>query len=407
MSKINILTIPPDTHGVGKYRILDPFKYIGDNYSDDFHVDISMNVENNDDVFKNYDIVIFHSFIHQTTHEENISRIKKLKSLGIKVIMDIDDFWSVDFRHPMYEMIKKNEIPRKKIEMMRESDWITCTTKTFANTIRTKLGIKNVMVFPNAVNPNEPQFKHNPTESEKIRFGWLGGSTHYHDIELMSSGISSILGQYSNTQFVLCGFDLRGNVTEFNPETGEQRMRPIQPMETVWYRYEKIFTENYKYIDEDYKKYLLSFTQKEYDDTEKRYRRVWTQPVNKYAMNYNLFDVSFAPLLDTEFNNNKSQLKVIESGFHKKALIASEILPYTDDLINAFEFGGKFNDKGNALLVSPKKNHKQWTQQMKRLIENPNMIEDLGNKLYETVKDTYSIQTVCEERTQFLKSIKP
>jgi glycosyltransferase involved in cell wall biosynthesis len=407
MSKINILTIPPDTHGVGKYRILDPFKYIGDNYSDDFHVDISMNVENNDDVFKNYDIVIFHSFIHQTTHEENISRIKKLKSLGIKVIMDIDDFWSVDFRHPMYEMIKKNEIPRKKIEMMRESDWVTCTTKTFANTIRTKLGIKNVMVFPNAVNPNEPQFKHNPTESEKIRFGWLGGSTHYHDIELMSSGISSILGQYSNTQFVLCGFDLRGNVTEFNPETGEQRMRPIQPMETVWYRYEKIFTENYKYIDEDYKKYLLSFTQKEYDDTEKRYRRVWTQPVNKYAMNYNLFDVSFAPLLDTEFNNNKSQLKVIESGFHKKALIASEILPYTDDLINAFEFGGKFNDKGNALLVSPKKNHKQWTQQMKRLIENPNMIEDLGNKLYETVKDTYSIQTVCEERTQFLKSIKP
>jgi glycosyltransferase involved in cell wall biosynthesis len=321
--------------------------------------------------------------------------------------MDIDDFWSVDFRHPMYEMIKKNEIPRKKIEMMRESDWVTCTTKTFANTIRTKLGIKNVMVFPNAVNPNEPQFKHNPTESEKIRFGWLGGSTHYHDIELMSSGISSILGQYSNTQFVLCGFDLRGNVTEFNPETGEQRMRPIQPMETVWYRYEKIFTENYKYIDEDYKKYLLSFTQKEYDDTEKRYRRVWTQPVNKYAMNYNLFDVSFAPLLDTEFNNNKSQLKVIESGFHKKALIASEILPYTDDLINAFEFGGKFNDKGNALLVSPKKNHKQWTQQMKRLIENPNMIEDLGNKLYETVKDTYSIQTVCEERTQFLKSIKP
>jgi glycosyltransferase involved in cell wall biosynthesis len=407
MSKINILTIPPDTHGVGKYRILDPFKYIGDNYSDDFHIDISTNVENNDDAFKNYDIVIFHSFIHQTTHEENISRIKKLKSLGIKVIMDIDDLWSVDFRHPMYEMIKKNEISRKKIEMMRESDWVTCTTKKFANTIKTKLGIKNVMVFPNAVNPNEPQFKHNPTESEKIRFGWLGGSSHYYDIELMSSGISSILGQYSNTQFVLCGFDLRGNVTEFNPETGEQRMRPIQPMETVWYRYEKIFTENYKYIDEDYKKYLLSFTQKEYDDTEKRYRRVWTQPVNKYAMNYNLFDVSFAPLLDTEFNNNKSQLKVIESGFHKKALIASEILPYTDDLINAFEFGGKFNDKGNALLVSPKKNHKQWTQQMKRLIENPNMIEDLGNKLYETVKDTYSIQTVCEERTQFLKSIKP
>lgn len=29
---------------------------------------------------------------------------------------------------------------------------------------------------------------------------------------------------------------------------------------------------------------------------------------------------------------------------------------------------------------------------MKLLIENPNMIEDLGNKLYETVKDNYSLQ---------------
>jgi hemerythrin len=58
-----------------------------------------------------------------------------------------------------------------------------------------------------------------------------------------------------------------------------------------------------------------------------------------------------------------------------------------------------------SLLVSPKKNHKQWTQQMKRLIENPNMIEDLGNKLYETVKDTYSLQNVSKNRTQFFKSI--
>jgi len=406
MSKINILTIPPDVHGVGKYRILDPFKFISENYPDEFHIDISMNVDNNDEIFKNYDIVVFHSFIHQNTHEQNLERIKKLKSQGIKVVMDIDDFWLVDFRHPMYQQIKDNEISRKKIELMKVSDWVTCTTKTFADSIKTKLGIKNVIVFPNAVNPNEPQFKSNPTKSDKIRFGWLGGSTHYHDVELMSSGISSILGQYSNTQFVLCGFDLRGNVTEYNPQTGEKKVRPIEPKETVWYRYEKIFTENYNYIDEEYKKYLLSFTQKEYNDSEKRYRRVWTQPVNKYAMNYNLFDVSFAPLIESQFNANKSQLKVIEAGFHKKAIIASETLPYTIDLVSAIEYGGKFNDKGNSLLVSPKKNHKQWGQQMKKLIENPNMIEDLGNKLYETVKDTYSLQNVCKERVQFFNTIK-
>jgi hypothetical protein len=42
---------------------------------------------------------------------------------------------------------------------------------------------------------------------------------------------------------------------------------------------------------------------------------------------------------------------------------------------------------------------------MKLLIENPNMIEDLGNRLYETVKDKYSLVTVSKNRTEFFKSI--
>ena len=124
MSKIRILAIPPDTYGVGKYRILDPFKFIGDNYSNEFHVDISLNPENNDDFFKDYQIVVFHSFIHQTNHEDNIQRIKFLKSQGKKVIMDIDDFWSPDQKHPMYHQIRENELPKKKVEMMRLADYV-------------------------------------------------------------------------------------------------------------------------------------------------------------------------------------------------------------------------------------------------------------------------------------------
>ena len=404
MSKIRILAIPPDTYGVGKYRILDPFKYIGDNYSDEFHVDIVTNVEQSDEFFKNYDIVVFHSFIHQSSHEENIERIKKLKSQGIKVIMDIDDFWAADQRHPLYHQIKANDLPRKKVELMRASDYVTCTTETFANTIKSRVGIKNVLVFPNAVNPNESQFQPKPTKSEKIRCGWLGGSTHLHDIELLRSGISVINSNHDNVQFVLCGFDLRGNVTEINQETQERRVRPIKPMETVWYKYEQIFTDNYKSVDDLYRLNLHNFTESNFDASNKKYLRVWTQPVGKYASNYNLFDVSLAPLHPSDFNSNKSQLKVIEAGFHKKPIIASETLPYTIDLTSAFN-DGKFNDKGNALLVSPNKNHKQWSQHMKRLIDNPNMIEDMGNRLYETVKDKYSLVTVSENRTQFFKSI--
>jgi glycosyltransferase involved in cell wall biosynthesis len=127
--------------------------------------------------------------------------------------------------------------------------------------------------------------------------------------------------------------------------------------------------------------------------------------INKYANNYNYFDVSLAPLVKSDFNVNKSQLKVIEAGFHKKAIIATEENPYLIDLISSIEKGGGINPKGNSLLVSSNKNHKQWHQQMKRLINNPNMVTDLGEKLYETVKDKYSLSTVSKNRVEFFKSI--
>jgi glycosyltransferase involved in cell wall biosynthesis len=405
MSKIRILAIPSDKHGVGKFRIMDPYRYIGDAHSSEVHVDITYNAEDRDEFFLDYDIVVFHSFIHQTNHDGNIRRINWLKSKGIKVIMDIDDLWFVDQRHPMYHQIKHSKIGEMKIEMLRLADHITTTTPIFAKTIKDRLGVKSVEVFPNAVNDEEPQFQPKPIKSDKIRFGWLGGSSHLHDLELLSGGISSIHNSYKGkTQFVLCGFDLRGNVTEIDSKTGARRERPIHPKETVWYRYENFFTDEYRALDDEYKNFLLTFTQVPYPDMDKPYVRRWTQEINTYANNYNYFDVSLAPLVESQFNANKSQLKAIEAGFHKKAIIASETDPFTLDLISAVD-NGNFNDKGNALLVNPKRNHKDWAKHMKRLLDNPNMIEDMGNRLYETVKDKYSLRKTCKDRVEFFKSI--
>jgi glycosyltransferase involved in cell wall biosynthesis len=288
--------------------------------------------------------------------------------------------------------------------MLKSVDYVTTTTPIFAKTIKNKLHIKNIEIFPNAVNEDEPQFKREPIKSDKIRFGWLGGSSHLHDIELMSNGISSTHNSFKDkVQFVLCGFDLRGTVTEIDQE-GKQRQRSIQPTETVWYKYEKFFTEDYKVLSPHYKSFLNTFVDTPYDDENESYRRRWTKDIKTYASNYNTFDVSLAPLVESQFNANKSQLKVIEAGFHKKAIIASETDPYTLDLISAIN-DGKFNDNGNALLVNPRRNHKDWAKHMKRLVENPNMIEDLGNRLYETVKDKYSLKKVCQDRVEFFKTI--
>jgi glycosyltransferase involved in cell wall biosynthesis len=99
----------------------------------------------------------------------------------------------------------------------------------------------------------------------------------------------------------------------------------------------------------------------------------------------------------------KSQLKVIEAGFYKKALIASNLGPYTIDLKHSLEYGN-FVD-GNALLVDENRNHSDWAKFIDKLVKNPNMAKDMGERLYETVKDKYDLTKVTENRASFYKSI--
>ena len=99
----------------------------------------------------------------------------------------------------------------------------------------------------------------------------------------------------------------------------------------------------------------------------------------------------------------KSQLKVIEAGFYKKALIASNVGPYTIDLKHALD-KGQFTD-GNALLVNENNNHSDWAKFVKKLVDNPNFITDLGERLYETVSVKYNLQNVTELRKEFYKSL--
>jgi len=59
----------------------------------------------------------------------------------------------------------------------------------------------------------------------------------------------------------------------------------------------------------------------------------------------------------------------------------------------------------NALLVYEENNKYDWGKSIEKLMKNPNLIKDLGESLYETVKDKYSLATVTKNRTEFYKSI--
>jgi glycosyltransferase involved in cell wall biosynthesis len=401
--KIKVLVLPSDKTGCGKFRSVEPHVMLQNMYNDDFHVDIDYEPRINDpNYWKQYQIVHVHRNIGQI-YEHTPQIIKNLKSMGIIVIVDIDDYWLPTIDHPIHRIIVQEKINEKIVANLKEASYVTTTTNLFANEIR-KIN-KNVLVLPNAIDPNEPQFNQKSEESDKIRIGWLGGSSHLHDLKLLDGFVSKIGREHNEKiQYVLCGFDTRGTVTEINKQTGQQTQRPIKPEETVWMRYEEIFTDNYRTIDENYKKFLMEFREGQYpSNIQLPYQRVWTKPVTSYAMNYSKFDISLAPIKNHIFNRMKSQLKVIEAGFYKKAIIASEVGPYTIDLKHCLK-DGMFVD-GNAMLVQENRNHGDWAKFIKKLVTNPNLITDMGERLYETVKDTYDLRVVTKTRAEFYLSL--
>jgi len=399
MKKFNVLVVPSDRTGVGSFRSINPHLALENNYSDEFMVHIDYEPQlNNDEWLKQFDIIHYHRTIGP--YEQMESLIKKLNNLGIITIMDLDDYWAPGSHHPAYHIIKANGLDKKIENNVKIAQYVTTTTSIFADEI-SRIN-KNVFVLPNAIDPTESQFIPNLEPSNgRLRIGWLGGSSHLQDLELLRGVVNKLKNEnlLDKVQFVLCGFDLRGTHTEIDQITKEQRVRPITPKESVWYQYERIFTDDYQSVSPEYKDFLLKFEQKEYSNVANEpYRRVWTKHISAYASNYNLFDVSLAPLVENTFNEVKSQLKIIEAGFHHKAIVAQNFGPYQIDLKNAIQFGGGFDMTANGILIDSNKNHKDWYAAIKKLINNPELVETLQNNLYETVKDTYSIDKVTEDR---------
>lgn len=400
---IKILVLPSDTSGIGKYRSLDPHIYLNNHYSDEFFVDIVFdNVENVN--FNDYHIVHFHKrLVRGKDTEWQVNKIKEIQKGGSKVVMDIDDYWLLPNGHPLQKTYKDNGYSKNQLSLLRSVDYVTTTTPIFASKLKS-IGVKNVIVIENSIDPEEKQFKGETKKTDKLRIGWLGGSSHGEDINLMKGMSSRMESQFKDKyQFVLCGYDTRGNIVEQTPQGNKKR--PIKPWETSWFGYEVVFTDKFNILSDEYREHLLKFNRDlEYDDSNENYRRIWTEPINKYALGYTQFDVSLAPLVENEFNSMKSELKIIEAGFYKKALISQDFGMYSSTLINAWD-RGKFNDKGTSFLISSNKNHKFWFEHIKRLINNPSLVEDLGERLYESVKDKYHLKTTTEKRKEFYKQL--
>jgi glycosyltransferase involved in cell wall biosynthesis len=228
---------------------------------------------------------------------------------------------------------------------------------------------------------------------------WCGNS-HYSDLELLRPSMN-ILHNDSNLkneyQIIMCGFDTRGSMTEIMPD-GTQKTRKIQTHETIWNKFEEIFTDNHSCVGEEYKKWLKKYKNEPYpfgDINNETYIRRWTLPLTQYGKHYNSCDVCLAPLVENIFNEVKSELKIIEAGMMGKVLIAQDYSVYKQLLTHG----------ENALLVPTKNNMRGWYENIKKVIKSKELREKLSTNLYNMVKDKYHIKNATKERVQFYRDI--
>ena len=410
--KIRLLVVPSDKFGVFLFRCDIPTKSLLKYHGDEFDavIDMHPNWDDVDGLAEKYDIIHFHKGIYKDM-EAFWSNIKKLQSKGVKIVMDVDDaYWHIDKTHPSYYANIKNEIPQKVRETLKLVDWVTTTTPIFAKEI--KKYNKNVFVSPNGIDPEIEQFqsKKEPSKNGKIRFGFVMGSSHEPDMNIMKDNFQKIINSdvMDKIEFHLCGYDLRGTTTVYNAD-GSVTQRPIKPDETVWHRFELMVTDNYnpKVVSPEYKRFLeMNIPNAEYPGVENEgYVRQWTRDVDHYCTHYNTVDVLLVPLRDSIFNSCKSQLKLLEAGFMDTAVICSDFGPYTIDTIPLIERGGTINPEGNAILIDEAKNHKDWAKNVIRLAKNPELITILRENLAKTIKPRYNMEELSRQRAEFYRSI--
>ncbi len=392
MAKIKVLAVVPDKFGTGYFRSLKPHQKLAELYPYDFDVEIidQKNINYPIDELKKFDIIHFSKSLLMKS-EESAKIAEAVKSSGTKFVMDLDDYWEIARTHPLFYRFQNLGYKEMATGHLKLADYVTTTTENFAKEIR-KFN-KNVIVLPNSIDPQEGQWQPKPTtNSKRVRIMWGGGSGHNNDIAQFN-GLTNRLksdGLIDKIQLVLCGFDLRG-VTD--------------PNNNCWAEYERELTNNYSICSEEYKNYLLKFDKfNEYPDIENQpYRRVWSKPIGSYATNYNLADICLAPLENTKFNTMKSQLKIIEAGWFGKPIIASNILPYTEDIINAYEKGGNINtETGNGFLAS---DDKDFFKYIKLLVNNKEIRDKIGENIGKVVREQFSLDKTTKDRAEFYKRI--
>ena len=210
------------------------------------------------------------------------------------------------------------------VAAFKKADMVSTTTPILQD-IFLKLN-KNSVVLPNLIDFDLfPQLE---CIKKEIRIGWQGGVSHYEDLYMVVPAIKKILEKYDNVKFVFLGDARFYNLFKDMPKNKFE-----------WHGWVK---------HEAY-------------------------PLKLVTLN---LDIGICPLVDNEFNRNKSAIKFFEYSAIKIPTIASNIPPYFPVM----------NSGKDGLLISDDK----WYEAMEELILDKKKRDYLAKNAYENVFENHN-----------------
>lgn len=252
------------------------------------------------------------------------------KEKGVRIAVDVDDYWKLDKHHIAYDQYQDSNFEFEQTMHILNADVVTTTHERLADLIYPIN--KNVIITPNAI-PKNKYFEFERTEAELTRIFWQGSITHENDLKLLQPSIRRIDGK--KNAMILAGF------TD-NP---------------IWHRMAKIYTRN----------------------MELPGAVLPAKDVFNYYENYGVADIAVCPLIESRFNQQKSNLKVLEAANAGVPVICSNVHPYKDLPVlyanNALDWLKHINDLTNDLAM-----RKETGASLKRYCEKHYNFEKI-NKL--------------------------
>lgn len=273
-----------------------------------------------DEAIEKYDVIVLHGRV-------DLKVLQLLSRLRKKYVYDVDDYWyATPDRLFCNEWRLTNHASITEMAI-KDAAIVTCTSDILASYTKKHTGVI-AHVLPNAIADRDPQFIPNKTESTRLRFGFIGGSSHVGDMDVVGRAIGKLTRNYpqyfDKWQIVYGGFD-----TDVKSVDTLGRKVSFKQKDYPSIRIEKMLTNNYAICTPEYEGQLTQYTIDPLP-SDQNYSRIWAMDVMNYAKQYNYVDVALAPLADNTFNRCKSNLKIVEAGWMDCEVIASYLGTFFD-----------------------------------------------------------------------------